>query len=147
VRRRQPPVQATVRVRLAPALAIKDFERWLRASRPVLDAALITGDADYELRIECRNFADLGDSLTRVCGYPGVQVVSAGLVLHEVPGLERHNRAHRHAVRHAIRRANGHATADQPAGDRTSGDPALADHSLGETPITEGVTLPRQRMM
>jgi hypothetical protein len=137
VRRGQPPVQATVRVRLAPALAIKDFERWLRACRPVLDAALITGEADYELRIECRSFADLGDSLTRVCGYPGVQVVSTGLVLHEVPGLERHNRARRHAVRHAVRRANGHAVTGQPASDR----------ALDESSIGEGVTLPRQRMM
>ncbi|HSZ40464.1 MAG TPA: Lrp/AsnC ligand binding domain-containing protein [Trebonia sp.] len=138
MRRGQPPVQATVRVRLAPTLRIQDFERWLRASRPVQDAALVTGDADYELRIECRSFADLGDSLTRVCGYPGVEVVSAGLVLHEVAGLERRKRARRHAVRHAVRRANGHAIADSS----TSSTSSTGDHSIGDE-----VTLPRQRMM
>jgi hypothetical protein len=92
------PVQAIVRVRLAPRLQFQAFERWLRAIPPVLDAVLVTGDVDYELRLECRSFADLGDVLTRICGYPGVEVASVGLVLHEVAGLggHRHRNEHRH---------------------------------------------------
>lgn len=102
-----PPVQAIIRVRLAPRLEIRAFERWLRASRPVQHAVLVTGDADCELRLECRSFADLGDCVTRVCGYPGVEVVSTGLVLREVTGLDRHKRERRYANRRLNRHVNG----------------------------------------
>jgi hypothetical protein len=114
----QPPVQAIVRVRLAPRLPIQAFERWLRACRRVQHAVLVTGDADYELRLECSSFADLGDSLTRVCGYPGVEIVSTGLVLHEVTGLGRRTPERRLANA----RANSHGCGTE-------------------------VTLPRQRTM
>ena len=95
-------MRAVVRVRLAPQLPLAAFERWLRASRPVQDAVLVTGDVDYELRLECRGFADLGDALTRICGYPGVEVASTGLVLREVAGLGARARAHRHVNRDEV---------------------------------------------
>lgn len=90
------PVQAIVRVRLAPRLPVQAFEQWVRASRPVLDGVLVTGDVDYELRLECRSFADLGDALTRIYGYPGVEVASAGLVLREVTGPAARRRGRQH---------------------------------------------------
>jgi hypothetical protein len=80
-------VRAVVRLRLAPQLGCQVFERWLLGIPAVLSAMLITGDADYELQVECRCLADLGDTLTWICGCPGVEVASAALVLHEVAGL------------------------------------------------------------
>jgi hypothetical protein len=81
------PVQAIVRVRLAPWLRCQAFEHWLRAIPAVLCAALITGEADYELRVDCPSFTDLGDVLTRVCECRGVELESTALVLHEVAGF------------------------------------------------------------
>jgi DNA-binding Lrp family transcriptional regulator len=83
------PVQAIVRVRLAPCLPDQVFEQWLRAIPAVLDAVLVTGDIDYELRLDCRSLADLGDVLTQIRGCRGVEVDSTALVLHEVTGLGR----------------------------------------------------------
>jgi hypothetical protein len=83
-------VQAIVRVRLAPWLRRETFEGWLRALHAVEWAALLTGDADYadyELQVECRSLADLGDALTRIRAYRGVQVESSALILREVTGL------------------------------------------------------------
>ncbi len=80
-------VRAIVRIRLAPRLPWPAFEQWLRAIPAVLSAALITGEADYEVQLDCRGFADLGDALTRICGCRGVHLVSTALVLHEVRGL------------------------------------------------------------
>jgi AsnC-like helix-turn-helix protein len=86
-------VRAIVRVRLVPWAECLAFEWWLRAIPAVLSAVLITGDVDYELQIDCRSFADLGDVLTRIRGYRGVEVDSTALVLHEVTGLGRCERA------------------------------------------------------
>ena len=82
-----PSVQAIVRVRLAPSLQGQAFEQWLRGIPAVLQAALVTGDVDYELRLNCRSFADLGEVLTKIRACRGVQVESTALVLHEVTGL------------------------------------------------------------
>lgn len=87
------PVRAIVRVRLAPHVDCQAFEWWLRAVPVVLSAVLLTGDVDYELQLGCRSFDDLGDVLTRIRGYRGVEVDSTALVLHEVTGLGRHKRA------------------------------------------------------
>jgi hypothetical protein len=81
------PVQAIVRVRLAPRLPWQAFEQWLRAIPTVLHAVLVTGDDDYEVQVNCPTFADLGDALTQICGCEGVQVTSTALILHEVAGL------------------------------------------------------------
>src|SRR5689334_18630661 len=86
-------VRAIVRVRLAPRLPWPAFEQWLRATPAVRCAALITGDADYEVRLDCDGYADLGEALTRICGRRGVHVVSTALVLHEVNGLGPRERA------------------------------------------------------
>jgi hypothetical protein len=88
-------VQAIVRVRLAPSLRKEAFEGWLRALQAVEWAALLTGDADYadyELQVECRSLADLGDALTRIRAYRGVQVESSALILREVTGLVQQRR-------------------------------------------------------
>jgi Lrp/AsnC family transcriptional regulator, leucine-responsive regulatory protein len=85
-------MRAIVRVRLAPWVECRAFEWWLRAIPAVLSAVLVTGDVDYELQLDCRNFADLGDVLTRIRGYRGIEVDSTALVLHEVAGLGQHER-------------------------------------------------------
>ena len=81
------PVQAIVHVRLAPAASRQGFEQCLRAMPAVLSAWQVTGDVDYELRLACRDIADLDAVLTalRRCG--GAEGTSTGLVLREVPGL------------------------------------------------------------
>ncbi|MGH3295703.1 MAG: Lrp/AsnC ligand binding domain-containing protein, partial [Trebonia sp.] len=71
--------RAIVRVRLAPRLRRERFEGWLRSLRAVESAVLLTGDADYELQVECRSLADLGDALTRIRAYRGVEVESSAL--------------------------------------------------------------------
>jgi hypothetical protein len=86
-------VRAIVRVRLAPQVDCQAFEWWLRAVPAVLSALLVTGDVDYELQLGCRGIADLGDVLTRIRGYRGVEVDSTALVLHEVAGLGWRERA------------------------------------------------------
>jgi Lrp/AsnC ligand binding domain len=80
-------VQVIVRIRLDPGQQWQAFEEWLSARPPVLYAALVTGDADFEVWLGCSSFADLGDALTRICDYRGVRVTSTALVLHEVPAL------------------------------------------------------------
>jgi hypothetical protein len=87
------PVRVIVRVKLAPRLQWEAFEQWLRAIPAVLSAALVTGDVDYEVQLDCPSFADLGDVLTRICGCQGVQVASTALILHEVAGLGLRQRA------------------------------------------------------
>jgi hypothetical protein len=81
------PVQAVVRVRLAPGKPRQAFEWQLRAIPAVLSAVRVIGEVDYELRLACPYVADLATVLTglRACG--GVEVVSTALVLGEVPGL------------------------------------------------------------
>jgi DNA-binding Lrp family transcriptional regulator len=81
------PVQAIVRVKLAPSLRSQAFEQSLRAIPSVLRAALVTGEVDYEVQLGCPSLADLGDVLSRIRGCEGVHVASTALVLHEVAGL------------------------------------------------------------
>jgi hypothetical protein len=83
-------VRAIVRIRLAPRVDCRAFEWWLQAVPAVLSAVLVTGDVDYELQLDCRGLADLGDVLTRIRGYRGTEVDSTALVLHEVAGLGEH---------------------------------------------------------
>ncbi len=47
----------------------------------------VIGDVDYELRLACREVADLGAVLTSLRGCGVAEVVSTELVLGEVPGL------------------------------------------------------------
>jgi hypothetical protein len=69
-------VRAIVRVQLAPQVPCAAFEWRLRLIPAVLSAAFVTGAADYELWLDCENFADLGDVLAEICGCPGVTVES-----------------------------------------------------------------------
>ena len=87
------PVQAIVRVKLAPCLRSQAFEQWLRAIPSVVRAAHVTGEVDYEVQLDCRSLADLGDALSRIRGCKGVYVASTALVLHEVAGLSLNRQA------------------------------------------------------
>ena len=86
-------VQATARVRLAPHLSREVFEAHLRTIPAAWSALHVIGDVDYELRLGCRDLADLGVVLAslRRCG--GVTVVSTALVFSEVEGLNRRARS------------------------------------------------------
>ena len=80
------PVQAVVRVRLAPAASRRGFEQYLRTLACVRCGWQVTGDVDYELLIACRAIADLDGVLTCLRGCGGTEVASAELVLREVDG-------------------------------------------------------------
>ena len=80
------PVQAVVRVRLAPAASRRRFEQYLRTLACVRCGWQVTGDVDYELLIACRAITDLDSVLTCLRGCGGTEVVSAELVLREVDG-------------------------------------------------------------
>jgi DNA-binding Lrp family transcriptional regulator len=82
-----PACLSIVRVRLAPDKPRKVFEWQLRAIPAVLSAVHVIGDVDYELRLACRDVADLGAVLISLRGCGGAVVVSTELVLGEVPGL------------------------------------------------------------
>lgn len=86
------PVQAVVRVRLAPATSRRGFEQYLRTLACVRCGWQVTGDVDYELLIACRAIADLDGVLTCLRGCGGTEMASAELVLREVvagPGAAR----------------------------------------------------------
>jgi Lrp/AsnC family transcriptional regulator, leucine-responsive regulatory protein len=82
-------VQALARIRLAPYLSREAFERDLAAIPAVRSAVHVVGDVDYELRLRCRDLADLAAALTSLRRSPGVEVASTCLVLGEVRGLGR----------------------------------------------------------
>jgi hypothetical protein len=86
-------VQATARVRLAPGLSREVFEAHLRAIAAVRSAAYVIGDVDYELRLECRDLADLGVVLASLRSCQGTEVVSTALLLRDVAGLSRRVRS------------------------------------------------------
>jgi DNA-binding Lrp family transcriptional regulator len=81
------PVQAVVRVRLAPTASRREFEQYVRTLAGVRRAWQVTGDVDYELLVTCRAITDLDTVLTCLRGCGGTEVTSAGLVLREVVGL------------------------------------------------------------
>jgi hypothetical protein len=87
------PVQAIVRVRLAPHLSRAMFEAHLRTIPAVRSASHVIGDVDYEVRLECRDLADMGVVLGSLRGCRGTEVVSTALVLAEVEGLGRRARS------------------------------------------------------
>jgi hypothetical protein len=86
-------VQASARVRLAPQLSREVFEAHLRAIPAVRSAAHVIGDVDYELRLECRDLADLGVVLASLRRCRGTEVASTALVLRDVEGLNRRARS------------------------------------------------------
>jgi hypothetical protein len=98
------PVQAVVRVRLAPAASRRGFEQYLRTLACVRCGWQVTGDVDYELLIACRAIADLDGVLTCLRGCGGTEVTSAELVLREVAGPE--------AARPALAGAAGNGRSD-----------------------------------
>jgi DNA-binding Lrp family transcriptional regulator len=86
-------VQALVRTRLAPYLSREMFEAHLRTIPAVRSAVHIIGDVDYEIRLTCRDLADLGAVLSGLRRCRGTEVVSTALVLGEVEGLGRRTRS------------------------------------------------------
>lgn len=86
-------VQAITRVRLAPYLSRQVFEGHLRAIPAVRSAVHVIGDVDYELRLACRDLADLRVVLASLRRCHGTEVVSTALVLREVEGLHRRARS------------------------------------------------------
>jgi DNA-binding Lrp family transcriptional regulator len=85
-------VQAIARVRLAPCLSREMFEAHLRTIPAVRSAWHVIGDVDYELRLDCRDLADLGVVLSSLRGCRGTEVASTALLLGEVEGLARRAR-------------------------------------------------------
>ena len=86
-------VQAITRVRLAPCLSRQVFEAHLRTVPAVRSAVHVIGDVDYELRLACRDLADLEVVLGSLRRCLGTEVVSTALVLREVEDLGRRARS------------------------------------------------------
>jgi DNA-binding Lrp family transcriptional regulator len=80
------PVQAVVRVRLAPGASRREFEQYLGKLACVRCAWQVTGDVDYELLAACPVVADLDDLLACLRGCSGTEVASTELVLRELRG-------------------------------------------------------------
>lgn len=91
-----PPARGSVAaiawVRLAPYLSGEVFEAHLRTIPAARSAVHIIGDVDYELRLACRDLADLEVALGSLRGCQGTEVASTALVLGEVEGLGRRAR-------------------------------------------------------
>jgi hypothetical protein len=80
------PVQAVVRIRLAPRVSRREFEQYVRTLACVRCAWQVTGDVDYELLAACPVVADLDDLLACLRGCGGTEVTSTELVLRELRG-------------------------------------------------------------
>lgn len=84
------PVQAMVRVGLAPSTERPIFEKWL-GGRPAVTAAWrLTGDADYVVHLACRDLAGLDDELRELCEHGGAERTSTSMVLHAVADVGGH---------------------------------------------------------
>ena len=85
----------TVRVKptLSGSMSASVFEAHLRAIPAVRSAAYVIGDVDYELRLACRDLADLGVVLASLRRCQGTEVVSTALLLRDVEGLNRRVRS------------------------------------------------------
>ncbi|WP_116952695.1 Lrp/AsnC family transcriptional regulator [Jiangella endophytica] len=84
------PVQAVVRVGLAPATERPIFEKWL-GGRPAVTAAWrLAGDADYAVHLACRDLGDLDDEVRELTAHGGAERTSTSMVLHTVPDLGGH---------------------------------------------------------
>jgi len=80
------PVQAVVRVRLAPGASRRDFEQYVGTLACVRCAWRVTGDVDYELLAACPVVTDLDDLLACLRGCGGTEIASTELVLRELRG-------------------------------------------------------------
>jgi Lrp/AsnC family leucine-responsive transcriptional regulator len=82
------PVQAVVHVRLSPATRPADFERYLAFVPGVLDAWLVTGDADYQLRMASHDLGELDRTLGDLRSRGGAEHTVTRLLLRPVSGLD-----------------------------------------------------------
>jgi hypothetical protein len=80
------PVQAVVRIRLAPGASRREFEQYVGTLACVRCAWQVTGDVDYELLAACPVVTDLDDLLACLRGCGGTEVTSTELVLRELRG-------------------------------------------------------------
>jgi Lrp/AsnC family leucine-responsive transcriptional regulator len=82
------PVQIVVHVRLSPTTSPADFEQYLATVPGVLDAWLITGDADYQLRLAGHDLGELDRTLDELRSRGGAEHTASRLLLRPVPGLD-----------------------------------------------------------
>ena len=82
-------VHAVVDVQLDPAAASFDIDDVLADLPEVVDAFHLTGRFDYQLRIACREIADIESLLRRLKEDHGVRETSTRVILRSVPGMPR----------------------------------------------------------
>lgn len=80
------PIQAVVRLRVAADVRPSAFEDLLRSLPTVVDAWQLAGDADYEVRVACRDVPNLHATLAALHDGGATDRVTS-LVLNQVPGL------------------------------------------------------------
>ncbi|MBB5790834.1 Lrp/AsnC family transcriptional regulator [Jiangella mangrovi] len=84
------PVQAVVRVGLAPATDRPIFEKWLSGRSAVTAAWQLAGDADYVVHLACHDIAGLDEELNELKERGGAATTSTSMVLHAVPDVGGH---------------------------------------------------------
>ena len=79
------PLLAYVNVGVAPGEPSLEFEKVARALPGIVEIVTLTGQFDYQLKIACRDEAELSDHLVRIRSCDGVDSTSTQLILGERP--------------------------------------------------------------
>jgi Lrp/AsnC family leucine-responsive transcriptional regulator len=79
------PLLAYVSVGVAPGEPSLDFEKVARALPGIVEIVTLTGEYDYQLKVACRDEAELSENLVRIRSCAGVGTTSTQLILGERP--------------------------------------------------------------
>ena len=79
------PLLAYVNVGVAPGAPSLEFEKVARALPCIVEIVTLTGEFDYQLKVACRNEAELSENLIRIRSCAGVDKTSTQLILGERP--------------------------------------------------------------
>jgi Lrp/AsnC family leucine-responsive transcriptional regulator len=77
------PLLAYISVGVAPGEPSLEFEKVARALSGIVEIVTVTGSFDYQLKVACRDEADLSDHLVRIRNAEGVDRTSTQLILGE----------------------------------------------------------------
>jgi Lrp/AsnC family leucine-responsive transcriptional regulator len=79
------PLIAYISVGVAPGAHSLEFEKLARVLPGIVEIVTVTGEFDYQLKVACRDEADLSDHLVRIRKSEGVDRTSTQLILGEWP--------------------------------------------------------------
>lgn len=79
------PLLAYINVGVAPGEPSLEFEKVARTLPGIVEIVTLTGQFDYQLKVACRDEAELSDNLVRIRSCDGVDTTSTQLILGERP--------------------------------------------------------------